>query len=105
MKLGGCDENFMKGIAGDDDHFADRLELTTCKPVHELSIKGIHQEHLVADKADPKRIRWNPTWEKARLLNTKYLEDWRANPNKSYMANVGRDWGSEELVIVSMYFF
>ena len=30
---------------------------------------------------------------------TKYLEDWRADPNRSAISNEGRDWGSEKLVI------
>lgn len=99
IKMGGCDENFMKGICGDDDIFAEKVKMIGCEPVHEMRIKGIHQEHLTADKADPKRIRWNPTWEKARHINTKYLEDWRADPNRSAISNEGRDWGSEKLVI------
>lgn len=99
LQMNGCDEQMMNGICGDDDLFADKVRMIGCTPVHDLRIKGIHQEHLTEDRKDPKRIRHNATWEKARMINTKYLEDWRADPNRSPISNIGRDWGSENLVI------
>ncbi len=97
MDMGGCDEEFMRGIVGDDDDFADRLRLIGATPVHEFRINGIHQEHVTADRADPKRIRRNGTWEAARKINTEHLESNRKN--KVVVVNQGRDWGSEKLVI------
>lgn len=99
LKMNGCDENFMKGICGDDDHFADRLRLIGATPFHQMNTKAIHQEHATADKKDPKRIRRSGTWEVARKINTDYLEAWRKDANKSPIVNEGRDWGSENLVI------
>ena len=97
MDMGGCDEQFMRGICGDDDDFADRLSLIGARPVHQMDIKGIHQEHATEDRKDPKRVRHNPLWEVARKLNTKHLESNRRN--KVTVVNEGRDWGSERLVI------
>lgn len=97
LSIGGCDENFMRGICGDDDDFADRLKLFGAEPTHAFNIKGIHQDHKVKDSKDPKRIRRNSVWERYRKINTDYLAEKRRT--KEVVANVGRNWGSEKLII------
>lgn len=99
MKINGCDEELMRGICADDDLIRYRLCDVGAKNIHDFRIIGIHQDHSLADRKDPKRIRWNPTWEKARLRNTKYYEDWLKTPNRDPIANKNRDWGSDKLII------
>jgi glycosyltransferase involved in cell wall biosynthesis len=99
MDIGGCDEEFMKGICGDDDDFANRLREKGIIPTHDYSIRGIHQNHYAYDSKDPKRIRRNNIWEIARMRNTNYLEDWYSKRNKQVVVNQGKDWGSDSLII------
>ena len=99
MAINGCDEQFMHGICGDDDDFANRLHEYGAHKTHDMSVKGIHQDHKSEDVGDPKRVRWDATWEPARLRNTKYLEDWLTVRGRNPVANESREWGSESLVI------
>ncbi len=97
--IGGCDEEFMRGICGDDDDFANRMRAHGVPSVHDYTLVGIHQDHTREDRGDPQRIRWNPVWEKARHQNTKYLEEWPSLRNQDPVANKSRDWGSSNLVL------
>ncbi len=98
MEINGCDEEFMRGICGDDDDFANRICEAGAEKIHNYDIKGIHQDHRAEDRNDPKRTRWDAIWEPARLRNTRYLEEW-AQRGREAVANQGRDWGSDKLVI------
>lgn len=98
MKMNGCDEEYMRGICGDDDDFANRINVFAPR-IHDHRIIGIHQNHSLEDRKDPLRIRRNNTWEKARLLNTKYLDEWQSKRNSDPIANKNRDWGSDNLII------
>lgn len=99
MEIGGCDEEYMKGICGDDDDFANRIDALGVKKVHDFRMVGIHQDHSIEDRLDPKRRRKSPAWEQARMRNTKYLDDWYTARQKTPYANKGRDWGSERVVL------
>lgn len=99
MSIGGCDEEYMKGICGCDDDAANRLNEAGAKNIHDLRIKGIHQDHKAEDSKDIKRNRRSPIWEQARLRNTKYLNEWVSKRKKQVLVNIGRDWGSNNLII------
>ena len=98
MAINGCDEEFMRGICGDDDDFANRINILAPK-THDFRIIGIHQDHSFEDRGDKKRIRRNRTWEEARIRNTKYLQEWYTKRNKDPVANKNRHWGSSKLII------
>lgn len=99
MAINGCDEEYMKGICGDDDDFANRIDALGIKKTHDFRIEGIHQDHTAEDRLDPKRRRRSNVWEVARLRNTKYLDDWYTVRNRTPYANLNRDWGSDRLIL------
>ena len=99
MAVNGCDEEFMKGICGDDDDFVNRIDKVGVKRVHDFRMIGIHQDHSVEDMANPQRIRRNATWEEARIRNTKYLEDWGPVRKYQTVVNQNRDWGSNKVIL------
>lgn len=99
MTINGCDEEFMRGICGDDDDFANRINEFGATKVHDFRILGIHQDHSLEDKKDSKRIRRNKNWEIARIRNTNYLREWETLRNKDPIANKNLDWGSEKIII------
>jgi glycosyltransferase involved in cell wall biosynthesis len=99
MAINGCDEEFMRGICGDDDDFANRINEYGSEKIHNYQIVGIHQDHSKEDRADPLRRRRDKTWEAARMINTKYLEEWTTKRNKEVIVNKNRDWGSDKLIV------
>lgn len=101
FRINGCDEEYMKGICGDDDDFANRIDALNVKKTHDFRMVGIHMDHSSEDRVDPKRRRKSPDWERARMRNTKYLDDWYTIRGKTPDANIGRDWGSNRVVLLN----
>lgn len=99
MSVNGCDETLISGVCADDDLWSLIFQERGIPNTHDFRIVGIHQDHKAEDAGDPKRKRRDPTWEKARLRNTKYLEEWATKRNKETVVNKGRDWGSDKLIL------
>lgn len=102
MKINGCDEEYMKGICGDDDDFVNRIEAFGVPRMHDFRMIGIHQDHSNENNLDPLRIRRSAEWEKARILNTKYLEDWNTIRKSTPFANIDCDWGSNKVILLKI---
>jgi len=98
LNINGCDENFMFGICGDDDDFANRLDHYGYKKTHNFEIEGIHIDHSIYDSSDPNRKRGSKIWESARLKNTKYLNEWFSIRNKEVIVNCNHCWGDFNLI-------
>lgn len=99
MRINGCDEEYMRGICGDDDDFVNRIEALGIPRIHDFRMNGIHQDHSVDDIKDRQRIRRSAIWEEARKINTQYLEDWYTKRNRTPLANINRDWGSDRVIL------
>ena len=77
MKINGVDEEYGRGVCGEDDNFAARLQVSGTKNVHANTILGIHMEHEFGDdKYDVRRHRYTQEWKAARKLNTERWNNW-----------------------------
>lgn len=99
MNINGCDEEYMRGICGDDDDFVNRIEASGVARIHDFRMIGIHQDHSAEDASNSQRIRHNGVWERARKINTDYLNKWYTERKKSHLANVNRNWGSDNVIL------
>lgn len=99
MEIHGFDEEYMKGIAADDDNFAFRVDAFGVPLIRNNTILGIHQDHSREDKSDLHSIRKNDInlWNELRDHNIRLLNGW--HKDRKYLANENIDWGSEQAII------
>jgi len=95
--IGGCDEEFMRGICGDDDDFANRMKMRGVIPIFKHEMVGIHQDHSRTDKTDNHNVRFTAKWGQLRKIN-------RMTMNKRIrsgdpVANNDHVWGDPAAVI------
>lgn len=95
--IGGCDEEFMRGICGDDDDFANRMKMYGVVPVFNHSMIGIHQDHSNADMGDNHSVRFTADWGRLQKINRMTLNKriWSKDP----VANRDHIWGDPTSVI------
>lgn len=97
INIGGVDEEYLRGVCGEDDDFAARLNENGTKNILEYGLIGIHMEHESEDdKYDKRRHRQTPEWLEARRINTLRWEAWKTH--KTIVANQGRIWGSPNVI-------
>jgi len=96
-RIGGVDEQFLGGICGEDDDFANRMRMVGVEPVFEHSIIGIHQDHSREDHEDG--IHLDRKQGEGYLLWVHNFGLMKSNKEKGNpLANVGHEWGSNSLV-------
>lgn len=98
LAINGVDEQYMKGIAGEDDNFAFRMYEYGVPLVRHPAILGIHQDHSKEDKKDLHSVRDNTNiWTELRNHNITLLNSW--HDKKTIIANKNIDWGTEKAII------
>lgn len=95
--IGGCDEEFMRGICGDDDDFANRMRMRGVIPVFNHQMVGIHQDHSSTDRTDNHSVRFTAKWGQLRKINRMTLN--RRIRSGDPVANRDHVWGDPETVI------
>lgn len=86
LRIGGIDEDYMAGIAYEDEDLANRFKLTGIKPSLREEIVGIHLWHSRTYQGDQRRCAVN-----SQLCSRKKL----TQP----VANVSRVWGSPSCIV------
>ncbi len=94
--IGGVDEEYLRGVCGEDDDFAARLRTSGIENVHEFRMIGIHLDHSQEDNYDPKRQRRTKLWEEGRMINTERWNNW--HKHKTIIANTGKVWGNGDVI-------
>ena len=98
IAIHGVDEQFMRGITGEDDNLALRMSHSGIPLRRAHDIVGIHQDHSRDDRKDLHSFRFNrKEWRKLRAVNSRLLHKWLKN--KDPVANRDIDWGSENAII------
>jgi len=89
MEIGGLDEEFMKGFAGEDDEWAERMARNGVRWDWSATLKILHQYH-----GD-----WSQRWihTEPHFTNIRRLQ-W-SRDNAVMRANEGLDWGSDKYII------
>ena len=99
MRIGGVDEEYGRGVCGEDDNFAARLNVAKVPNTHAFDIVAIHMEHNMGDdKYDKKRHRNTREWKEARQINLVRWNEW--HHHKKAVANENREWGSNNVIDV-----
>jgi hypothetical protein len=97
--INGVDEEYMKGIAGEDDNFANRLMASGLPLKRNHAILGIHQDHSREDKKEDWH-KWRfdrREWRRLRNYNDRLFTKWMET--KQPVANTEIEWGSENAII------
>lgn len=95
--IGGCDEEFMRGICGDDDDFANRMKMRGVIPVFNHQMVGIHQDHSGTDKTDNHSVRFTAQWGQLRKINRMTLN--KRIRSGDPVANRDHVWGDPDVVM------
>lgn len=98
--IGGCDEEFMMGICGDDDDFANRMRMSGVIPVFNHKMIGIHQDHSDTDKNDNHSVRFTSKWSVLRKINLALLR--KRLQSGDPVANRDHVWGSADTVVSAL---
>lgn len=99
LNIGGVDEEYGRGVCGEDDNFAARLHVSGITNTHAFDMVAIHMEHESGDdRYDQRRHRETAAWKEARRINTERWNLWHIN--KKISANDGMDWGSNKVIDV-----
>lgn len=98
LAINGVDENFMRGVSGEDDDIALRMSFSGVPLLREHNIVGIHQDHTKSDKNDFHNYRFDrKEWKRLRTKNTDLLHEWIKH--KDPVANKNIDWGTEKAIM------
>jgi hypothetical protein len=98
MNINGVDEQYMRGITGEDDNFAFRMDASGVPLIRNGEILGIHQNHSEADLEDIHSVRQDaPAWRRLRNNNIKLLNSWFVK--REALANKDIDWGSAKAIV------
>ena len=105
MDIGGVDEEYCRGVYGEDDNFRVRARMAVRNETYrgeshclhgDSCIRGIHQSHRDEAGKIENQNRESRHWEIGADTNRKRVEEFYRNPQK--LANQGRDWGDEKLI-------
>ena len=89
IRVGGVDEEFLRGFAGEDDDWAERVERAGTRWAFGDELRILHQYH---GEANLKHHRSPRHWANIRRLE-------RSRAEGRIEANVGHDWGSRDVVV------
>lgn len=98
MNIGGVDERFMLGIAGEDDDFANRIQHYGVPIIRSKQIIGVHQDHSREDKKDAFHS-WRTNkkeWKSLRNHNMKIINNWKSKPY--FVVNKNINWGNLDTI-------
>jgi glycosyltransferase involved in cell wall biosynthesis len=99
LEINGVNEEFMRGMTGEDDDFAIRMSYSGVPLCRNHEIIGIHQDHSVEDKNDLHCIRYNKKkWHSLRNYSSTLLRSWARN--KDPITNKNIEWGKLDAIIV-----
>jgi glycosyltransferase involved in cell wall biosynthesis len=96
-KTGGVDFDYLKGVAGEDDDFRERVRIAGYQPVHAPELMGLHQDH--GDEKERHRRRDTDEWYIGLETNraTYYRRRVYGFPQP---ANRGYDWTGKECFVM-----
>ncbi len=97
IKANGVDEDYLRGVYGEDDNFRLRVGYAGYPSRKVPQIRGIHLNH--AHENHWAAQRGSKHWEAAAGRNRSKWHAWNAQgPAAGYLANEGHEWGSERCV-------
>lgn len=92
----GVDFEFLKGVAGEDDDFRDRVHRAGWAATYDQAIQGFHQDH--SHESEPHRLRHTREWQKG-LNHNRALYYKRKNEGcYPQPANANVDWTAQECI-------
>lgn len=95
LKIGGVDEEYLRGVFAEDDNFAYRLKMAGAREHRCDGIRALHMYHF--DEKDEKHDRSSKKWLQAAQLNRSRWTEFLKNPQM--IANQNYVWGSDEVVV------
>ncbi len=95
----GVDFEYLRGVAGEDDDFRDRVYAAGWEPVHRREILGIHQYH--EDETESHRRRESAEWKLGLSANRALYSDRRANGFPKTV-NQNYDWTGQDTFVRSV---
>lgn len=99
VSVQGVDEEYLKGVYGEDDNFKERLRLYGILPELNRGIRGIHINHDFEKDLYQKQDRTANFWAKGAEVNRKRFYDWlNSERTKADAVANGDDWGSDKYV-------
>jgi len=97
--VGGVDFEYLRGVAGEDDDFRERVKRAGYAPVTWDNITGLHQDHM--HETEHHHRRDTPEWEAGLIVNRRTFFGRRDRNKFPVRANVGYDWTGSECVVGS----
>lgn len=97
-KIGGVDEEYLRGVAAEDDDFKIRMERCGFQSIVSDRILGIHQDHSNEGETDERQNRDGDLWMEGLKHNRLRFADLHKNPSR-IVANEGREWGAESVIV------
>jgi hypothetical protein len=109
QKVGGVDFKFLRGVAGEDDDFKERVRIAGWLPYFEPGIGGFHQDHSdEGGHRDRSTEAWKAALNRNRALLFARMGQSRPEfgpapcpPGFPAPANQGVDWTARETVVVA----
>lgn len=95
----GVDFEYLRGVAGEDDDFRERVYAAGWEPVHRRDVVGIHQYH--EDEKESHRRRESEAWQAGLAVNRKTYSDRRAKGFPK-IVNERYDWAGRETFVRSV---
>jgi glycosyltransferase involved in cell wall biosynthesis len=105
IDIGGVDEEYLRGVYGEDDNFRIRGQLAVrgeeyrgridSRQSWEDCVIGIHQSHR--DENHLKQQRESAMWNTGANHNRSRLQEFMKDPQK--VANEGKNWGSDKCIV------
>jgi len=97
VAVGGVDLAYMKGVAGEDDDFRERVKRAGWDAIHMPEIEGFHQDH--SDEVEPHRRRDTEAWDDGLRRNRAIYQARKLSGNWPFPANGGTDWSCLDCVV------
>lgn len=91
----GVDEEYLRGVYGEDDNWKYRLEVAGAKPMIDWRVLGIHQDHF--NETTAWQNRTSDDWNRRSQINRERLAWW--NQNKTLLANEKWQWGDFSAIV------
>jgi glycosyltransferase involved in cell wall biosynthesis len=98
----GVDFEYLKGVAGEDDDFRERVKRAGWPPVYAEDIGGFHQDH--SDETEGHRRRDTEAWQKGLAQNRKTYQSRVEGAKFPEMVNVNYDWTARDCIVSDVSF-
>lgn len=92
----GVDFEYLRGVAGEDDDFRERVYAAGWEPVHRREIVGVHQYH--EDETEGHRRRESDAWRAGLEVNRALYSDRRARGFPK-VVNKDYDWTGQDTFV------